>query len=622
MMSSSIILNNSNNKNNNNNNNNNNNSNNNNNNNNNDAGGKTSKSPLIVPMNKKEKTPSSSSPSGTNKKDDNETIVLEEEEEEGEEELPKAKLHEEMMEIINCYNANCLALEADPEKKDNWQSSKKYPGEVLCVKCSNDEKREIAEKKKLAKEKKQAEAKARTTRATSKRPHSPLLSDKHENEKKERYDDENMEGEEEEEEEEEEVEEETEETEDHVPLSKLAVLKGKESTPLPLPRQPTAKSNKKKSKPQWLKDWYSEEWWGRGDKKKFKVYTYEELFNPERKPKLSMKYLEVVEAHIDAFSKNPRFIRLGSLPKQNNFANDRPPPPTRAEEKKKGPVTIHRVRSSHGGTHNKPQYIRRVTLAELMDAELITAGLNVLSMEYRGKEYKANITKNRQIAFQGKSYNEPASFSLAVKRLASPEIKFSNPWTHPGGVKYKDKYGRLQFLGTLREKFFSMTGRNDLLGLPKADSNRINDVQTRKSRTITVTTSAKLSNLAQKSSTDKGTRNIMLVGESPVRKKARKQVPKLYAPVTDTSMDNMWLDSPSDHGIERDHEQEYVVVVDDDDDEVLMKKKEGMDNDVMTTDEAVEIAVNHRDGSLIYTAEKKRKNVVRPKANFYRRFPD
>jgi hypothetical protein len=53
-----------------------------------------------------------------------------------------------------------------------------------------------------------------------------------------------------------------------------------------------------------------------------------------------------------------------------------------------------------------------------------------------------------------------------------------------------------------------------------------------------------------------------------------------------------------------------------------MKKKEGMDNDVMTTDEAVEIAVNHRDGSLIYTAEKKRKNVVRPKANFYRRFPD
>jgi hypothetical protein len=95
-------------------------------------------------------------------------------------------------------------------------------------------------------------------------------------------------------------------------------------------------------------------------------------------------------------------------------------------------------------------------------------------------------------------------------------------------------------------------------------------------------------------------------------------------------MDNMWLDSPSDHGIERDHEQEYDDDDDDDDDddndddddEVLMKKKEGMDNDVMTTDEAVEIAVNHRDGSLIYTAEKKRKNVVRPKANFYRRFPD
>ena len=52
------------------------------------------------------------------------------------------------------------------------------------------------------------------------------------------------------------------------------------------------------------------------------------------------------------------------------------------------------------------------------------------------------------------------------------------------------------------------------------------------------------------------------------------------------------------------------------------KKESVVHDDVMTMDEAVEIAVNHRDGSLIYTTKKKKKNVVRPKSNFYKRFPE
>ena len=582
--------------------------------------GKATNDPVIIPApmnnnnNNTSKTiSSSSSPSATNKKDDNEVIVLEEEEEE----LPRSKLHKELMQIYNCYNANCLALEADPVKKDDWQNSKKYPGEVLCVKCSIVEKRQVAEEKKIEKEKKQAEASIPTTRgnATLKRPlplPSLLSSEKHEGHKKNKHDKKvNAEDDEKETE-----EENTEESEDNVPLSELA----KYIVPKNPPQKQqltTVKPNKSKRKPQWLIDWYSEEWWGRGDKKKFKVYTYEELFNPDKKPKLSMDYLEGLEANIDASSKNPRFICVGALPKQTNFAYDRPPPPTRTDKKKKGLPEIHKIRSSQG-THAKPKYIRRVTLAELMDAKLIGAGLNVLSMEYRGKEYKANITKNRQIAFQGKSYNEPASFSLAVKRLASPELKFSNPWTHPGGVQYKDQNGTRQFLGTLREKFFAMIGRNDLVGLPKADSNRVNDVQTSKSRTITVTTSAKLSKAAQKSSSAKTARNVMLVSESQAAKKA--MVPKLYkTPATDTSPAMSY--SSSDHGIERDHGEKYDV---EDDDVFVNKKKESVVHDdvVMTTDEAVEIAVNHRDGSLIYTTKKKKKNVVRPKSNFYKRFPE
>ena len=83
----------------------------------------------------------------------------------------------------------------------------------------------------------------------------------------------------------------------------------------------------------------------------------------------------------------------------------------------------------------------------------------------------------------------------------------------------------------------------------------------------------------------------------------------------------MSLDSSSDHGIERDHEEKYDA---ENDDVFVNRKKESVvHNDVvMTTDEAVEIAVNHRDGSLIYTTKKKNKNVVRPKSNFYKRFPE
>ena len=43
---------------------------------------------------------------------------------------------------------------------------------------------------------------------------------------------------------------------------------------------------------------------------------------------------------------------------------------------------------------------------------------------------------------------------------------------------------------------------------------------------------------------------------------------------------------------------------------------------VMTVNEALEIAINHRAGSLLNTgtSTKKKKNTVRPKSNFYKRF--
>jgi hypothetical protein len=410
-------------------------------------GGKTK----LVPSNNDMKATSlslSSSPSGTSKRDDNEKA------DDGERPREKSKLHEELLEIHNCYNANCLALEADPVKKDNWQRSKKYPGEVLCINCSIEEKRQIAEEKNMARDKKHTvELATRRVDDAKDDDNIEILDADEENEKK------------------------------------MRVLKEK---------------NKSRNKPQWLKDWCSTKS-GLGKRSKFKVYSYGELFSPQKSRKLSTKYLETVEENMETYSTNPRFIRLSSLPKQVHFADNKP-------KKRKREVVIHKI--------PRRATPRKVTVSQLMDAKLICAGSDVLSMKYLGKEYKASITNDRQIAFQGKYYRGPASFCMAVKRMQSPEIKFSSPWV---SIKYTDQRGSLT-LDSLREKFLSDCEQ------------------------------AKL------------------------------------------SKNEMSLDSLPDQEIE------------------------------MTMNEALEIAINHRAGSLLNTGTstmKKKKNTVRPKSNFYKRwFPE
>ena len=81
--------------------------------------------------------------------------------------------------------------------------------------------------------------------------------------------------------------------------------------------------NKSRNKPQWLKDWCSTKS-GLGKRSKFKVYSYGELFSPQKSRKLSTKYLETVEENMETYSTNPRFIRLSSLPKQVHFADNKP----------------------------------------------------------------------------------------------------------------------------------------------------------------------------------------------------------------------------------------------------------------------------------------------------------
>ena len=88
----------------------------------------------------------SSSPSGTSKRDDNEKA------DDGERPREKSKLHEELLEIL-LLQRELLSFEADPVRKITGKGVRNIR-KVLCINCSIEEKRQIAEEKNMARDKK------------------------------------------------------------------------------------------------------------------------------------------------------------------------------------------------------------------------------------------------------------------------------------------------------------------------------------------------------------------------------------------------------------------------------------------------------------------------------------
>ena len=387
--------------------------------------------------------------------------------------------------------------------------------------------------------------------------------------------------------------------------------------------------------------------------------------------------LDIGDVEISGDMTCPRFCSVIELcPKKSEFALNEPPPPTKARKNENENENIHKIISLNK-TRQRPAFIRKVNLAQLLEEKLVEPGQGVFTMTYQSKQYKADVNIKGKIFWKGQFFLEPAAFSLAVKRTTNPKMMFSDPWKAPGGIQYNG-----DFIDVLREKYFKKTKQHEFLGLEtrplavraKTKATTLNVPGGKKSVPNPMgraPTPPLLSKIARKTSShgpseDNNLRTqqkhqathhskklptmavippggIMISNSKSTRSKeslervdseSKEAEPHDNAKSTSESSDSESESESlsSDHGMDNNNDNSMLNGGAND----LKSMPQGgfnIDNvvvdDFMTTVEAVDIAINHRNGSLIDGLTRKRRtkterggafdekrNNVRPKGNY------
>eukprot|EP00210_Caulerpa_lentillifera_P006850 g6548.t1 len=87
-----------------------------------------------------------------------------------------------------------------------------------------------------------------------------------------------------------------------------------------------------------------------------------------------------------------------------------------------------------------------ITIKTLVEEQIIQPGVNVFSIEYRGRRETASVNPEGKIVWNGLMFDSPSAFSIHVKRLVNPTRKADDGWK---SIKYQDKYldyYKLQFV--------------------------------------------------------------------------------------------------------------------------------------------------------------------------------
>ncbi|KAK7111562.1 MPN domain-containing protein-like [Littorina saxatilis] len=81
---------------------------------------------------------------------------------------------------------------------------------------------------------------------------------------------------------------------------------------------------------------------------------------------------------------------------------------------------------------------RGVTLSDLMDDDIIQAGANTLSIDYRGQRFEADLLPTGKIKWQGaeEEFGTPSAWATHCKRLVNPIKRSGCGWA---SVKYKGR---------------------------------------------------------------------------------------------------------------------------------------------------------------------------------------
>lgn len=97
-----------------------------------------------------------------------------------------------------------------------------------------------------------------------------------------------------------------------------------------------------------------------------------------------------------------------------------------------------------------------VSLCNLITAGLLVPGADVLSVSYKGSTHHASLTPGGAIEWNGRAYSSASAFSIAVKRLATPDKQGDDGW--------KSVFYRERPLDELRQEF---RGKLNLGSVPR-----------------------------------------------------------------------------------------------------------------------------------------------------------
>ncbi|GMH33392.1 hypothetical protein BSKO_01226 [Bryopsis sp. KO-2023] len=90
-----------------------------------------------------------------------------------------------------------------------------------------------------------------------------------------------------------------------------------------------------------------------------------------------------------------------------------------------GPAPVRPSRKPAGGQLKKHGPLQ---IKDLVDGQIITPGVNKVSVHYKGATYKADLSKEGTIIYAGRQFHAASAFSVHVKRLLTPNKQGDDGW--------------------------------------------------------------------------------------------------------------------------------------------------------------------------------------------------
>ncbi|XP_038049071.1 MPN domain-containing protein-like isoform X2 [Patiria miniata] len=114
---------------------------------------------------------------------------------------------------------------------------------------------------------------------------------------------------------------------------------------------------------------------------------------------------------------------------------------------------------------------RGITLGMLMADGIVESGDGLLTIDYLGRKFTADLMENGKIKWSGQEFNSPSAWAIHIKKLVNPAKKSGCGWA---SVKYKGKKLDLLKSTWFSQMKISMPGFEDVADIPDGENGYTN----------------------------------------------------------------------------------------------------------------------------------------------------